>query len=70
MKYKLCQNIKMRENDLALFKFDTAELIKFNEKGFNLLKELLNSDIEIENFDSNEKVFLNNLIKANIITQI
>lgn len=70
MKYKLSENLKIREADLAIFKFETAELIKFNEKGFILLNKILQNEVDLKNLTFEEKEFINNLIKINIITEV
>ncbi|HEL1793439.1 TPA: hypothetical protein VCA04_002346 [Streptococcus suis] len=67
-RYKLNDNFRLRKIDKALFNFSKAELIEFNNTGFDLLLELLEGVERDLNMD--ELMMLDRLIEGGIIEAI
>lgn len=65
--YYLNNKMELKKEDKVIFNYDTAELIKFNESGFEILELLLNKDIDIDNLEQNILNFINELEKKEII---
>ncbi len=68
-KYLLNENLTIKDMDKVIFNYDTAELIKFNDTGFDLLKKILNEEIKNNNLNKTEKEFIEKLIKQKIILE-
>lgn len=65
-KYKLTSDFRLRKIDKALFNFQKATLIEFNDSGFDLLLELLDGvtrNLDQEEFEMVDKLLVGGIIE-------
>ncbi|EME8111604.1 hypothetical protein [Enterococcus faecium] len=67
MSYILREGLRMRKLDKALFDFSKAELIEFNDSGFDLLNSILDGSYQIDDDENQE--FLIELLSEGIILE-